>query len=139
MNGPEEVDGGYSLEHHVEGESRRLDAPLRLVDLSSEDAELRQGEPWHDFGQEAKTLLKLSGLRVVLISLRAGSRIERHQTEGEITIHTLAGHLRVHVDGRSIDLPAGRLLAIERSLPHDLEAAEDSSALLTIAWRRTAR
>lgn len=31
-------------------------------------------------------------------------------------------------------LPAGHMLALERALPHDVEALEDSAFLLTIAW-----
>jgi hypothetical protein len=36
--------------------------------------------------------------------------------------------------GRTFDLPAGSLLALDRGLPHDVEALEDSAFLLTIAW-----
>jgi hypothetical protein len=31
-------------------------------------------------------------------------------------------------------LPAGRMLVLDRSLPHDVVAIEDSAFLLTIAW-----
>jgi hypothetical protein len=37
--------------------------------------------------------------------------------------------------GRSFDLPAGGLLALDQALPHDVEALEKSALLLTIAWR----
>jgi hypothetical protein len=35
---------------------------------------------------------------------------------------------------KAIDLPAGHMLALERALPHDVEALEDSAFLLTITW-----
>jgi hypothetical protein len=38
------------------------------------------------------------------------------------------------VDGRDIDLPAGHVLALDRAVPHDVQAVEDSAFLLTIAW-----
>jgi hypothetical protein len=38
------------------------------------------------------------------------------------------------VQEKVIDLPAGHMLALERGLPHDVEALEDSAFLLTIAW-----
>jgi hypothetical protein len=40
----------------------------------------------------------------------------------------------MHVQARVIDLPAGQMVALERALPHDVEALEESAFLLTIAW-----
>jgi len=40
----------------------------------------------------------------------------------------------MHVEAKAFDLPAGHLLALERTVPHDVEALEDSAFLLTIAW-----
>jgi hypothetical protein len=40
----------------------------------------------------------------------------------------------VQVGGRVAQLASGHLLALDRSLKHDVEAIEDSALLLTIAW-----
>jgi hypothetical protein len=40
----------------------------------------------------------------------------------------------VRAEGRTFDLPTGRLLALDHGLPHDVEALEESAFLLTIAW-----
>jgi quercetin dioxygenase-like cupin family protein len=40
----------------------------------------------------------------------------------------------VHAAGRTFDLPAGRVLALERGVPHDVVAVEEGALLLTIAW-----
>lgn len=85
-------------------------------------------------GQNTKTLVKFDDLRIVLIALKARSRIPGHQTEGRISIHTVAGHIQVRAQGRTFDLPSGRLLALDQRLPHDVEALEDSAFILTIAW-----
>jgi hypothetical protein len=45
----------------------------------------------------------------------------------------------MHVQDKVIDLPAGHMLALERALPHDVEALEDSAFLLTIAWPEDAK
>jgi quercetin dioxygenase-like cupin family protein len=34
-----------------------------------------------------------------------------------------------------VDLPVGRLVSVERDVPHDVEAVEESAFLLTIAWQ----
>jgi hypothetical protein len=46
----------------------------------------------------------------------------------------VVGHILVRADGRTFDLPGGALLALDRSLPHEVEAVEDSAFVLTIAW-----
>jgi mannose-6-phosphate isomerase-like protein (cupin superfamily) len=40
----------------------------------------------------------------------------------------------MHVQDKVFDLPAGQLLALDRAVPHDVTALEDSALLLTIAW-----
>jgi quercetin dioxygenase-like cupin family protein len=87
--------------------------------------------------QNAKTLVKYDDFRVVLIALDAHARLPGHRTEGRISIQTVAGHIQVRAQGRTFDLPVGRLLALDRGLPHDVEALEESALLLTIAWPGT--
>ena len=102
-------------------------------DLRQEIAGLHREANW-DAGQNAKTLAKYDDLRIVLTALAAGRRIPGHQTEGRISIQTVTGHLHVHVDARTFDLPAGQLLVLDRAVPHDVEALETSAFLLTVAW-----
>ncbi|MGH9452702.1 MAG: hypothetical protein ACRD2O_01890, partial [Terriglobia bacterium] len=73
-------------------------------------------------------------LRIVLISLKSGKRIEGHKTDESISIQVLSGKLRLHLPGQTVELLHGHLLTLERALPHDVEALEDSSFLLTLSW-----
>ena len=91
-------------------------------------------EPGWSSGQNAKTLAKYDDLRIVLIALKPHARLPEHQTEGRIAIQTVAGHIQVRAQGRTFDLPMGRLLALDQGVPHDVEALEESAFLLTIAW-----
>ncbi|HVG60208.1 MAG TPA: cupin domain-containing protein [Hyalangium sp.] len=128
------IEEGYSLEHHVEGESRHLGAPLLRLDLAKEIEELRQTVSERAGGHHAKTLLKHPDLRVVLMALKKGATLGEHKTKGRISIHTLEGHVLLNLEGQVVDLPAGCLLGIGPSVPHDVEAVEQSVILLTIAW-----
>jgi quercetin dioxygenase-like cupin family protein len=103
-------------------------------DLEAEIEQLHR-EPGWATGQNAKTLVKHDDFRVVLIALKARAKIPGHRTDGRISIQTVRGHLDVRAEGRSFDLPVGRLLALDRSVPHDVEALEESAFVLTIAWR----
>ena len=111
-----------------------LSGDFAEVDLTAELAGMHREPAWTSTGHNAKTLVKYPSLRVVLIALREKERIPGHETEGRITIQTMSGHLRVHAADRHFDLPAGRLLALDRSVRHELEALADSAFVLTIAW-----
>lgn len=108
-------------------------SPYLEFDLARELGELHRESEWQT-GQNGKTLVKYDDLRIVLTVLKAGRRIAEHQTEARISIQTVAGRLQVRAEGRTFTLPAGTLLALDRGLPHEVEALEDSAFLLTIAW-----
>ena len=106
--------------------------PYLEFDIARELEQL-QREPGWQSGQNARTLVKYDGLRIVLVALKARSRIPEHRTEGHISIQAVAGHIRIRAQGRSFELRSGGLLALDQRLPHDVEAVEDSALLLTIA------
>jgi quercetin dioxygenase-like cupin family protein len=108
-------------------------APYLEFDIARELEQLHHEAGWQS-GQIAKTLVKYDGLRIVLIALKAGSRIPEHHTEGQISIHAVAGHIQVHAQGRTFELRSGGLLALDQGLHHDVEALAESAFLLTIAW-----
>ncbi len=112
---------------------RSLDAPYLEFNIAMELQQLHLEPGWQS-GQNAKTLVKYDGLRVVLIALKAGSRIPEHHSEGQVSIQTIVGHIQVRAEGRSFELRPGGLLALEQGLPHNVEALEESAFLLTIAW-----
>ena len=66
--------------------------------------------------------------------MKADALLREHKTTGRISVQVLSGHVQVHVEDKVFDLPAGHLLALDRALPHDVKAMEDSAFLLTIAW-----
>jgi quercetin dioxygenase-like cupin family protein len=104
-------------------------------DVSREIEDLRAEPDWQR-SHNAKTLIKRPDLRVVLVALNPGGRLDRHQAPGPITVHGLTGRLRVQVEQQSHELQPGHLLFIDAGIPHDVEALEASAFLLTIAWPR---
>jgi len=106
-------------------------APYFEFDVARELEQLRREGEWPS-GHNAKTLVKYDGLRIVLMALKPDSRIPVHHTMGQISIHTIAGHIKVHAQGRTFELRSGGLLALDRGLHHDVEAVAESAFLLTI-------
>jgi quercetin dioxygenase-like cupin family protein len=102
-------------------------------DLTRELEQLHREPEWKN-GQNAKTLAKYADFRVVLIALNERARLPEHRTRGRLSIQTVAGHIVVRAEGRTFNLPAGTSIALDRGLPHDVEALEESACLLTIAW-----
>lgn len=113
-----------------------LSSSLLQFDLAMETDQLRREDPWKTTSRNAKTLAKYADLRIVLIALKSGIRMEGHKADGSISIQGLTGNLRLHLPDQTVEVSAGSLLTLERGLPHDVEAMEDSSFLLTISWPR---
>lgn len=113
-------------------------SPFLEFDLI-EEADRLHREPTWSSGQNARTLIKFDDFRVVLMVLKASTRIPGHKANGRITVHVLSGHVRLNAAGRTFDLRPGSLLALDKDVPHDLEALQESAILLTIAWRGAER
>lgn len=112
-----------------------LSRPLLRFDLASELDQLHRDESWlQTTGRSSKTLVKHPDLRIVLIAMRANTRMHEHTAAGRISVHALKGHIRLHLPEQVVDLPAGHLLALDQCVPHDVEASEDSAFLLTLSW-----
>ena len=108
-------------------------------DLQAEAAALVEEPTWRARGHNAKTLVKHPDFRVVLIALKAGSRMSEHKTDHCVTIHALEGRLRLHVPGGApLELAQGELLALEQTVLHDIEALADSVFVLSLGWSTSA-
>lgn len=114
--------------------SRPLAASLMTFDLAAEAAALRKEGPWLQHGRNALTLAKYADLRIVYMLMKAGTRLPQHHATGRISVQTVTGHVRLHLSERTVELPAGHLLALEQEVQHDVEAIEESTILLTLAW-----
>lgn len=117
-----------------EHEVGTLAAPLLTLDLNREIEQLRSEGRWQS-GHTAKTLAKYADFRVVLIVMKAGGRLDKHQTEGRISVQALDGRIRFSTTERSVELAAGQMLTLEHDIPHEVEGIVDSAFLLTIALR----
>jgi len=122
-----------------EHEVGTLTAPLLTLDLDREIEQLRSEGRWQS-GHTAKTLAKYSDFRVVLIVMKAGGRLEKHRTEGRISVHILDGRIRFSTAERSVELAAGQMLTLEHDIPHDVEGlARESEQRARIVASDSAR
>jgi quercetin dioxygenase-like cupin family protein len=129
--------GGMQAEEPAAGRMRHSLEPTAGVhlrfDLAEQIQQLQGEQPWQA-GRNAKTIVKFPDFRLVLIAMRAGTRIPGHHADGRICVHAITGQIRLHLPDGVFDLAAGQLLALDRAVAHDVEALADSAFLLTIAW-----
>ena len=126
---PRQLSSGHKS---IEG---TLSRPRLRFDLISELDQLHQDDSWKQAaGRSSKTLVKHPDLRIVLIAMKANTRMHEHTAAARISVHTLSGHIRLHLPEQVVELPSGHLLALDECVPHDVEAAEDSAFLLTLSW-----
>lgn len=118
---------------HHRPHSAALAGSYLEFDLPAEIHRLRAETTWST-GHNARTLIKYEDLRVVLIALQENASIPEHKAEGRISVHVLSGHIQLRAAGRTFSLRPGGLVALDRGVPHDVEAMEESAFLLTIAW-----
>lgn len=103
-------------------------------DLDTLDSELRAGDRYARGGYASHTLQREDDLRIVIAAMKAGARIAEHRADETAAIHTLNGHIRLHLPDQTIDLRGGQLLVLKRGIQHDVEAVVASTFLLTLGW-----
>ena len=103
-------------------------------DLGVIDCELRASEAYAREGHTARTLSREDDLRVVLIAMKAGARMNEHRAQQTSAIQVISGHVRLLLANETTDVRSGQLLVLERGVQHDVEAVLDSALLLTLGW-----
>lgn len=97
-------------------------------------AEIARFPPDGPSGRRSETVLKTASLRVVLITMRAGTELHEHAAPGPITVQPLQGCFALLVDGEEQAISPGMLIALAERTRHAVRAVADGAFLLTIGW-----
>jgi hypothetical protein len=111
---------------------------ISQFDLRQEIRLLRQEESWQrGTGRSSRTLVKQQDFRIVLVLMKAKTRLTEHRANARISIQAVLGRITVHVPNQSkVELRVAGLLALDSAIPYDIEALRESAFLLTISWPR---
>src|SRR5512142_3102649 len=92
-----------------------LGSSLLQILIPNEVQDMWKEGTWQtDSGRSARTRVKYPDLRIVLVSMKAGTRFKRHRTSARFAILMLAGHVRLHLSSAIVEVPRGELLALDR-------------------------
>jgi len=120
------------MSDHWEARSARpMNSGLSEFRVEDEIARLK-GEPTWSAGKRNAITLSKGPLRVVLIVLKAGARLDEHRARGPMTLQVLSGSIRFRAGETRLELSTGQLIVLESILPHDVEALADAALLLTL-------
>jgi quercetin dioxygenase-like cupin family protein len=111
---------------------------ISRFDLRQEIRLLRKEESWRrGIGRSSRTLVKQQDFRIVLVLMKRKTSLTEHRANARISIQTISGRIRVWVRNENmIELPVAALVALDSSIPYDIEAVKESAFLLTISWPR---
>lgn len=112
--------------------SERFAAPEHLLDLSAIAATLRaEAAPTRD-GHHQITIYQRPPVTVLLFAFDAGGELADHHAGGVVTIHLIAGAVRVQTPDTTYDLAPAMLVALAPDVRHSVTATEESIMLLTV-------
>jgi quercetin dioxygenase-like cupin family protein len=114
---------------------RPLMGPVLNFNLPQEVSALR-GEPAYQHGHNARTLIKHSEFRLVLVVLRKNAEVHEQKSSERIALQPIAGHVRLQLATEAVNLHADQVLSLDRDITYRIEAVEDSAILLWVGWSK---
>jgi quercetin dioxygenase-like cupin family protein len=120
-----------ATEQRPEGE-RTIDAALVKVDMNSFIELIKKEKTWVESDRNAITVFKTNGLRIVLIALRKGAEMNKHKTDGLLSLQVLEGQITFKTNEQTVALSKGQLVTLHKAIEHDVLAIEETIFLLTL-------
>ena len=120
-----------STELRPEG-GRLMDAPVVTIDVSNFIKQIKSEPAWEKNDRNAMTIYKTNGMRIVLIALHEDAVMEKHTTNGIISVQVLDGEINFNTEDHSITLKKDQMIALHRNVPHSVAAIKESVFLLTV-------
>jgi len=101
--------------------------------IAEEIARLRDSTEWTSADRHSVSVVKDDALNVLLIMLKKGAHLHEHRTKGPITVQLVSGSVGFTGGSAHFVVSAGQIVALDRNVPHSLEALEETALILTTA------
>ena len=113
-------------------QDRVLSGPAVTFSIAGEIRRLRQEPEWISGIRNSVTVVKTANLSIVLTAVKKSAAICGHEVDGPITLQVISGAVKFGVADKPVTLNAGDVIALDKAIPHDIQAIEDSELMLTI-------
>jgi quercetin dioxygenase-like cupin family protein len=120
-----------STELRPEG-GRLMDAPVVTIDIPKFIKQIKNEPAWEKNDRNAMTIYKTNGMRIVLIALHEDAVLEKHTTNGIVSVQVLDGEINFNTEDHSVALRKDEMIALHRNVPHSVAAIKESVFLLTV-------
>lgn len=114
----------------------RLAAPVQHVVLADAIARLRAEPHAATDGHRQVAIVRHAPVSMILFAFDRDGALKEHRTDGEVTIHVLAGRMEVVVGTETLLLGSGALVSLAPGQSHSVRALEASEMLLTVCHHR---
>ncbi|HKV93397.1 MAG TPA: cupin domain-containing protein [Candidatus Angelobacter sp.] len=105
-----------------------------FLDLNREIAQLQGDTSFReDAGRRSKMLAKYPEFRLVLVTMKPGTRWSDHKTSSRILVQVLRGRIRFHTPNAAFELRIGQLITLDPGVLHSVDSLEESAFLLTLS------
>ena len=121
-----------STELRPEG-GRLMDAQVVPMNVPEFIRQIKEEPAWKKSDRNAITIYKTNGMRIVLIALHEDAVMEKHTTNGVVSVQVLDGEVVFNTQENSIVLRKGEMIALHRNVPHSVAATKESVFLLTVS------
>lgn len=112
---------------------RLMDAPVVTINVPEFIKTIKNEAAWKKSDRNAMTIYKTNGMRIVLIALHEDAVMEKHTTNGIVSIQLLDGEINLNVNTESFLLKPEQIITLHRNVPHGVAAVKESVFLLTVA------
>ena len=110
---------------------RIIDAPIVLIDLEKYSRQLTEEDAWKKNGRNGITILKTSGLTMVLVLLHTDTELPDNLIDGHITIQVIEGALECTIETVTMQLQKQQIISLHPGIIHSIRAVEKSLLLIT--------
>jgi quercetin dioxygenase-like cupin family protein len=106
---------------------------ITSFNLDAEALELRELAAASQTGRAAKTLVKQDSLRITLVAIKKGTKLQPHQVTDPISIQILRGRMGLTTDQGTFEFSTGNLVTLAAGAKHEVKAHDDTAILITFA------
>lgn len=110
---------------------RPLDAPMQVFNLDHIAAQT-WAEAAGAVGHNAITLQHAPNLRLVLITMHAGSQLQEHHAAAPISLQVISGHIHFTVADEVVELGPQMVVTLDGGIVHRVESVDEAVCLLTL-------